>query len=61
MPKKATTDATKSSRPAKARRQRTYLGQKSVDFARAVLNPALPNAALRNAFKRYRQQVKASF
>lgn len=61
MPKKATTDAAKTSRPVKARRQREYLGAKSVDFAQAVLNPAPPNAALRNAFKRYRQQVKASF
>ena len=59
MPKKATTDVTKTFRPVKARRQREYLGQKSLDFAKAVLDPAPPNAALCNAFKRYRKQVGA--
>lgn len=59
MPKKTATDATKTSRPVKARRQRAYLGRKSTDFAQALLAPAAPNAALRNAFKRYRNQVEA--
>lgn len=59
MPKKTATDAIKTSRPVKVRRQRAYLGKKSVDFVKALLAPAAPNAALRNAFKRYRKEISA--
>jgi hypothetical protein len=57
MPRKAIIDPTKTSRPVTTDRQRAYLGQQSVGFVQAVLAPAAPNAALRNAFKRYRQQI----
>jgi hypothetical protein len=58
MPKQTATDATRISRPEKVRRQRAYLGQKSADFVRALLAPAAPNAALRNAYRRYRKQIE---
>jgi uncharacterized protein (DUF1778 family) len=60
MPKKTATDATKTAGPVKAPRQRAYLGRQSADFVQALLAPAAPNAALRNAFKRYRKQVGVS-
>jgi hypothetical protein len=60
MPKKAAADSSKTAGPVEAHPKRAYLGQQSADFVQALLAPAVPNAALRNAFKRYRKQVEAS-
>lgn len=39
--------------------QATLSAEESVKFVKAVLAPAAPNAALRGAFKRYREAIKA--
>lgn len=49
-----------SARKAMEEHQRAQLSaEESTSFVEALLSPAAPNAALRSAFKRYREEVNA--